>query len=671
MGYEACLAPMGWYWFIFSIPVNDFSIITQLLINILQLNPLEEVSLESGKAYYLEGLNKNLPTPLWVVAAEDRIYLCGSAELASSLYVNDEPRLKSSAIIPRSLSQYGQDDLTVIFDPSFVKPALIEATRRYNYISPDLIEKYRCRILSKLTPDQVQSINLRLRWRLGIADIEQGFDYLECWVTSLYEILFAQLSKQVQLLDGLAFSIKLGEHFQKARMGLYSQSIQAGNMTQTISQDELKTTLAHLPGSRSQLHITGRKTTTDWPSIRNQWLQSLKAKYREKHLPLDYLNALETYFSNRQTSHSLQSKIPWTLETYFTPPASAGEPDFNTIFEYIEHQFGRLLATSTLTVYPRQEAGFLENHFLQETVDFNDNETHFRQFLSDIGQNAPFYNSISQTEILPTEGTAQKIVLENVYTTKTGLFGYNEHEWINRKILNYRTYGEYLFAQYGNSTDNWLNDLENLPLLPLGPALEKLLSILPDKIHDLQVNRVLNQVETIVDFLTRMEDLAHLELDTYLEKIESIISEYEYEEEQLWDDLLDTPLPIYLLSVNSDESNEIYAVLLGNLRYPRPKVMKPIRDFLSAFILQENSVGGGMIYQRSEDGFYEIGLTQNTEALGLLVRTIFNHLFVNYINNPGGIDKLKTTFMIEGDGDLNKEESLFYNVFWDFLYDEM
>ncbi len=362
------------------------------------------------------------------------------------------------------------------------------------------------------------------------------------------------------------------------------------------------------------------------------------------------------------------------MESLFTPPDPAEAPAFNTISEYIKYQFVRLLATSTLTLYPRQEAGFLENHFLQETASFNANETNFRQFLTTTGQETPFYDTRSQTEILPTVGSAKKIVLENLYTTKTGLFGYNEHEWINRKILHYREYGEYLFAQYGNATDDWLNNLESIPLQPLDPALEKLWSRLPDKIHDLQVIRLLNQVESLVGFLSQMEDLAHLELDTYLEKVEALISEYEYkeedEQEQFWNELKDTPLPIYLLSVNSDESDEVYAVLLGNLRYPRPKVMKPIRDILSAFISQEKSVGGGLVFHRAGDGFYEIGVSQSTEALGLLVRTVSNHLFVNFFNNPGGIDKLKTTFITEGDGDLNKEESLFYNVIWDFLYNK-
>ena len=93
----------------------------------------------------------------------------------------------------------------------------------------------------------------------------------------------------------------------------------------------------------------------------------------------------------------------------------------------------------------------LERFFEQKAETTNFNDQVYRRFLEQAGFDQPFYTKNSRATSHDLGGGVTKVVIENSYTVPWGLFGYNEHELINRSFTLYRNTGMLTLLCLGGS----------------------------------------------------------------------------------------------------------------------------------------------------------------------------------------------------------------------------
>ncbi len=654
--------------FVLSLPMKDPALLGGMLASQLQPRKIEVLKDGAQEGLHVVTTNPSLPQDLYLVCSNDRVYISGSLQLAKGLFGPAEAHLASSGLIPRALKQYGSQDFTVVVDALALKPMLGMLKMQFGQLPPPLVAMARAELLRAIPPAQQASLNLRLRLQLGVNDLDQGLDYLEALVTATYEVGFAALTRELDALDGVSLSVAAGTPYQKLQISVFSQNIKATDAA-AVPMDDVQAAVAKLPGSRNVLNISGRQTPELPSALVNQWLDALKAKFLKMKLPQNGLLAFIDYMHERKITQPLESQVPWTLTTTLVTPGTPKPKPAATLEEYLSALVKQPSNISELTVMPALEENLIEKHYAQEAENNTLNDKAWPAFLTRIEMTPPCYDSSSRFQALNTEGKAKKLVLENIYTTHGGIFGYSQHELINRKIMYYVKSGNYYFVQSGGSmTNTWLNQLDTLPAQPLSQGVAKLLSLTPKDASAVHTCRVLNQLEGVVNTLAEMEDVAHTELDVYLAKVTQLMAAPGMTPKKLDEALASLTMPSEIVSLNTDPAtHKPYCVLLGNLRYPRPKVVPALKGLLYNFFTMADSIGGSVCYSRTLAGQQEYACVLSTEALATLVKSTGNAFCQTYANSPEGQTRLMQILSVPGDDVLVPNQITRRNDLWSFL----
>lgn len=657
--------------FVLSLPMQNPQALTNLLQNVLAVRKFEITPSRSGDVFDITGMNPGLPGRIFVVCSDDRAYLCGSLQVAEMVAGKTAlPRLDSSALIKNALQQHEKEDLTFIADPSFIKPLVSQIQNMYSRIPPPLIQGLRLKLLGSLPPNKKMRLNLRLRWQFGITDVEQGLDYVEAIASSAYEVLFSTLAAQAQALEGVVISLDAGNPTQKVRVLLHSKAIKPADWTQPVPLAEVRQALTKIPGSFDALSITGRAPSLQNSDFMAKWMENLKVKFTEKHLPSEGLARLVAQIQGYQQTQPLESMVPWTIETSLIPLVHPPTAAPRTLIEYWMNLVGQQSATA-VTVMPAQKEDFIEKHFTEEAKNSNNNEKSYREYLTQTDNNQSLCSTSARCMVTSIDGLMKKVVYEKIYTSSFGVFGFSEHEFINRNIHCYKRLGDYVIMQHATSTGVvGLGEIEKTPLTPLAPALSKLLDQAPPGAVAIRTLRIANKVPAMIAGLSELEAIMHTELDDYLAQANKLIAPAGKDRQKCQALLQEIEPPLSLLSLNMDATTgELYCVLPGKLRYPRPRILPVAAGLLKDFSAQADSHGGIIEYERIVDGTYEMALAVNTDSLALLVKSTVNAFCATFVNDAAGPEKLRKILVVPGDGYQLPNEVLITNSLWDFLQD--
>jgi hypothetical protein len=652
--------------FVLSVPMKDPKTITALLMNALRPRKFAPIAIGDKQAFHIIGTSPDMPRELYVACSEDRAYICGSPMLVQMLFAADQPRLDKGAMISQALTQHAASDVTLMLNTEVVKPLLERVRKMYSTIPPNLIAQLRQELMREIPPQQLVQINMRLRFQMGINDVQQGLDYIEAASTATYEVLVSEVLDRLTGIDGLAISFGVGAPLQKFNLSFYSKDLKAAAGTQPLPMAEVTAALAKIPGSRNTVAITGREPKAEPSKLLIKWADALKAKFAAKNLPLEFVNQFGEYARQLKAEQSIESQVPWTLRTSYSPPAAAVAPA-KTLAEYLKNVFGGPAAKYTLTVIPGQDEALLEKHFAGVAQTTAENQKASKVFLANADQSPPALTFTSRFQAQPTNGKARKLVFENVWTTSSGFFGYSQHELINRQIMYSVKHGDYLFMHDSIGTaDTWLNGIDALPVSPVAPAITRMFELAPKDATSLQFVRVMNEVAVGVKQLQELEDVARVELDGYLAKATEILKAEKPAKDKLAA-LSEIEPPLLMHSLNMGKDGQPYIVLIGDLRYPRPKFVPIIANLLKDFVAKAEDVGGALAYERVQDGRLEGGAVISTEAIALLVKTTVNSVFENYVIPADGQAKLREALGPIGVGPGTREEALLFNPTWDGL----
>jgi hypothetical protein len=651
--------------FVLSVPMSDPKALTALLMNALRPRKFAPIQTGGKQGFQIIGSNPDLPRNFYVACSENRAYLCGSPMLAQMLFDAQPARLNKSEVVAKALAQHTASDVMLVLNTEVVKPLLEHIRKAYSQIPPQLIARARQRALRNLSPNDLQKLNVQLRLRTGINDVEQGLDYVEAIASASYEVLAQGLLDGLGGIDGAALSFKVGSPLQKLSLSYYSKNIKVAASTQPVPVDEVLQALAKIPGDRNSLSISGRQPKAEPCPYLIKWADALKAKFAAKNLPLGTVTAFADYARQLKAEQSLESQAPWTLRAAYAPPVRENIAA-SKVLDYVKAKFLNPAQSYTLTVLPGQDEMLIEKHFAALSQTSMDNQKAAQTLTARAEQEPSFLNYTSRFQASATQGKARKLVCENVYATSSGFFGYSQHEWINRQIIYSVKQGDYLFMHNSRgSEDTFLNGIDKLPVEPLAPAVGKLLALAPKDSSAIRTVRALNMLARALENLTKFENVARAELDGYLAKTAGILKGNQPADAKLAA-LRAIEAPVLVRALNMSKDGQPYLTLLGNLRYPRPQAMPVLAGLLKDFIAKSDAVGGAVAYERTQDGLYEAGAVVSTEALALLVKTTVNAFFETYVLVPNGQAKLRDAVVVPGDGQ-RPDGVVLYNPLWDFF----
>ena len=632
--------------FVLCVPVLDLERPSALLQNMFRpIQAPEKVELNGGSALRVQSSDLEM----FVVCSKDTVCVCGSPRLAQALLSTlPEQKLNTAEFIAKAVKKHSSDNLVVVIDPAPAK-GFLPMIGQFETIPPEQVTKWRNDLLSNLGQKEIDSINLQIRTRLGVQDIEQLMDYVECIAVGSYEVTHKELILAAKGFNGVTFAIDLQEEFQSFEMSLFSDAIKPTNSTRPLPMADVKKVMESVPGPHDFLMLSGQAAKPEKSPYLAALVARIGTKMTEKDLPMDFHDGLQAAIDGYEPVTPLKSKVDWTIETSFMFDSVKAD-GYDDAWNYLADWWTSFSVVS-LQAIPLQEEGFLESHFEEKSERTNANYANWRKLWQNMNANESFFEQYSDSRAEALEDDVHRLTYEDCYRTKSGLFGYNEHELINRYFTLYRNQPDHtLLWPGGNDSDRFLS----LKPQPEAPAITRLFenAELPNDVQQIEVWRSIHGVVGIVDAVDDVESLLHKEMSAYLAKVQQVGAAANDEND--WLELIPKieaiEMPITVAHVQWDpNSKQVYLVTPANLAFPRPKVLPAVLELLEDYREASTSLGGAIVHHRTQEGEYEVVATQSTAGMAALVRSVGNNVADKYLNNPTGQQKLQQLFSTELD----------------------
>ena len=518
-----------------------------------------------------------------------------------------------------------------------------------------------------LGQQELDSINLQIRTRLGVEDIEQLLDYVECIALGSYEITFKELNLAAKDFNGVTFAIDLQEEFQSFEMSLFSDAIKPANATQPLPLADAKKVITSLPGPHDFLVLSGQAAKPEKSRYLADLVARIGEKMTEKNLPMDLHDTAQAAIDGYEPVPTLASEVEWTIGTSF--PFDSVEADrYDEAWTYLA-DFWASFSVVYLQAIPLQKDGFLESHFNKKSKTTNANYANWRKLWQNMNANGSFFEQYSNSRAETLEDGVNKLTYEDCYRTNSGFFGYNEHELINRHFTLYRNQADHtLLWPGGNDAERFLSFKPQ----PEAPAINRLFdnADLPEDVQQIEVLRNIHGVVGFVDAVEDIETLLHKEMSAYLAQVQKIGAGANDEND--WIELIPKieaiEMPITVAHVQWDPaSKQVYLVTPANLVFPRPKVLPAVLELLEDYREASPKLGGAIVHHRTQAGEYDLVVTQSTAGMAALVRSAGNNVADKYLNNPNGQQQLQQLLSTELDRNIDEGYRLITNSNWLFL----
>ncbi len=655
--------------FVLSVPVRDVDAFSMLLMNVLHPLHLEEVTFNNVRAHFVVSGNRNVPQEMLVLCSKDRAYFCASGDVAQALVgAPPQHRLAATAFVPKAMQRRAQDDVVIALDTMLLN-VLADRLEQQPMIPEDvdLLEPFR-RELRNIPAVQRAQMNDVLSRFLGVEDVEQALAIGDVFVRESYQVLHRQLVPQLRALEGIVVSLDFSGTQQRVNVAAYSQAIDASGWGAPLSMAAVKAAAARLPQAAAFFSASGQKAVPGKDAWVGELLERVEKGLVARELPAGLFVALRRYYEAVEPVAPLESRTPWIVRTQSA--AAAPMPrDYQTVAAYIDALHEILVkgqATDSFAILPKSPRDVLREHFEAMAKSATVNHEAHQRFLSDLGFANTWYDMTSRTRAEALDNNVKRVTMENSYVTRSGLFGFNEHELINRRFTLYREAGDYLYLHEGGRDPAKLMALVGAAPGKLPSALMRVLDAMPGEVRSVQAVRTLHLLNDIVDALEDFETLAFNELEAYLAEAQRIVDNAA-DEDAMFEALLAIEPPLALKELKIDSDGRVYALLPVNLPFPRPKVSGVLKELMRDFRAGAGDLGGAVSILRIAPGEWEGSFIQNTESLALLVRSVVNNAYEAYGSTPDGRTLLEKRLSTPRDRTHHFDVGVLENTFWSFM----
>lgn len=651
-----------------SLPVANATLMSGMVESLLAPESFEKGAIGNVSYYRVTLTNPKLPPELYILASEKTIFFCASLDIAQML-VNSANvgTLGKDPVFTPAIQKYADRDLMLILSPGMVKDQLPAFQKQFAQIITPMFLQIRAKLQEVPAADRLL-LDSRLRVQFGIDGLDQLIDYAEAYSSGIYRVLFERLFVILTDLDGLALALNLEKEFQTAAFTVFSKGITPENFPKSLPVEDLKKALSAVPGEKNLLVGLGQMPQAQVSPLFTALLDAVEAELKAKNLPMDGFLAFKAFHVGRQPHTPLAAKTPWTLNTIAPLSAKIDFSQFATLEDlvrYVSDQFAASQIVMPVTLMPAVAAGLVEQFFADEAQRITNNGQAYNTLRTKLPFKQPFLDTSARFQQEDAGNGVKKLILEKIYTTRRGIFGYQQHALVNRRILFHQQKAGYDMLYTPGADAAMLKPFLDASSYPVSGATTALLDQAPAGTFTVSTFRVLQLIATLLDALTGIEDIVHRELDAFLTKAQEIVTTSG--KDDMAAQLLTAKLapPLSLLSLNLNAEGKVYAVLPGGLYYPRPVIMPKVKELFADFLPKASEVGGGASFVAVQPGTLEFSSVQNMAGLALLVKTVGNAFYETYMLTPDGQDLLFNTLKHPSDfQDLTGEE-IFINPLWE------
>lgn len=651
--------------FILSLPVHDLELLTAFINQAIRPDVFREVAYGGRTLVHLRCGSFGV----YLAVAPERIYISAEPALLLHLFDLETYDRMSDGLQPwKKVSRIESSDVMVTLDPGLLKP-IYPQIRFFKFLPVTWLHQWRNEMLGNIPTPQRTAIDRQIQIQLGLEGLDVLADYAECVLVATYEGLVDGLIDSLQSLNGLTVAVRLDQPFQEAVFAVHSDNVEQAKEVQPIPLAGVMHVLDRLPGMDSEIQVTGRHPAPSPAPWITHWLQRIRDKLESRDLETAWVESLQTLHREYIRPQPVESRVPWVVKSMawvHEPPDPAGFDHLNDYFEALCFE-GAQPFQRQVTIVPGESPEFLREWMREQQEARTLNKRMVRETLEGKGPDHGFLTQEFRMHAEPYRGPITRLVTENSLKTRSGFFGFNEHELVNRRIYFARRVDDLLVFHQTSDEGEWL---ENLTLEAPGrgvPAVQRLLEHLPDGANRAHLLRLLHHLPEAVDWLDAMESLIHRELNLFLEEVRSLDAAKDNDE--LARQLRHVELPPLLYSLNRNtETGELYALLPGNLVFPRPPVVPIIQDVLAGYRDVADSAGGAVCYTRVVPGTWEGGVIVDTAGLSRLIRTAGNRLSESYLGSFESRRELQHRLVTARDfkADL-AGEIILRNPAWNFL----
>ena len=650
--------------FIACIPMANPTTLTYFLKNVLKPNVVEEVMLGDKPALRMDISRGKLFLELHIVCSGNYAFVCGDRSLAISLYnYPSSQRFLEDAYLKRATSAVAKNDFSIVFNPALIKPLLLQA-QLVRSIGIPLVQAQRAQILKKIPAEARTQMEMQLRNQFSVKNIDEFADFVECILIGSAEFLLDGLTNALVSFEGFGLGMDHDGPYKKLSFIAFGKQFNSQNYAAPIAVNEVRDALAWLGPDYSSFSVVGRQPKPTASAGTLAWITSIKNRFNQKQLVSPFFNELEKLVANEIPPAPLSSKLPWMLTTRASVEPMVSPNEFKTLEEYLKYFATRLCMPlcKPVTVIHNRGAAFLESSIKEETDTLNRNEKSARDFAFRFSGSQPWFDKTSRYSNAKLPDGVSKFTIENSYSTHGGIFGYDQHEWINRRVIFARELDGYLVFHNGLSESSWLKNLK--PSSQISPASAKLLAQIPEGANSINVCRVSHLLPEFANWLGDVETLLHKEMDNYLAQADKAIKGSSDKNLAQAVSGIKMPFTIYSLNRNA-ESGKTYCLLPGFIVYPRSKVVPVLKTALAGYAEKAKEMGGSVSYSRIQGETYEWTLVRNVEAITYFIKSVGNSIFENYLSSEEKKKALQNTIVQPNDFNPQRfEEIIIRNPQW-------
>lgn len=651
---------------VLSLPVANREAFAGALNGLLRPTLVEDVNLGEGSAVRLVPQAAGQVPEVYIVGSQGRAFVCGDRSLAQALFsAPAAQRLDQDPFLGRALTDVAGMTLNVVVNPALLKPLAFQL-QQFRLLGLMQLHERRAQLLAQIPSEAKTQIELRLQAEWGVKDMNQFADYAEAFIAATAGQIFDFVTNRLIAFEGVAVAADIGSASPTVRLNVYSQRFQPEKSAAAIPLADVRRAMAWLGGDPASFEVTGRQPVgAPSPGV-SVWVKAIRQEFEARGLKSPFFDRLAEVLAQEQPLPAIESRVPWTLTTCESLESAKPLSECKSFGEYFSELPRALPQPVKLVPAPGLEV--LQSCLEDETKVLNENRKLGQDFNEATTGRKPFLQAASRMQVSDVQPHLRRYVLENAYTTPFGLFGYDQHELVNRRIFAAREADGYVvFHQHGEVT-HWLASLDSHQPADLTPAVAKLVDRVPEGANWFAVSRSLYRLPLLVDWVAMLEDRVHADVQAYLAQAEQVFAKTGNLEEAL-PELSKLPMPETVFSLNRDPATgKFYCLLPGGLAIPRPPVVPILQKLLADFAAHANEDGGLLLYRRVRPGVCEVAVSQNTGALARLISSVGNRFFDEYLSQPGKLQELQTGLAARQDRDPERyDQVLVRNPRWYFI----
>lgn len=642
--------------YVLSLPVKNLDTVSGLLTNIMDRNvPAKEITVADATVQHI--MVGGLDT--YVLASADRIWATGKLAVINAILSDSAPRMDATGIVPEMVQKHAGDNVLVILNPAPLKPFLGMAGQ-YRTLPPQLIESLRGQAEGELSENDRAQVEKFLQTWLGIDSVTQALDYAECIAQGVYEPVVRELLDSLGQFNGFVLAIDVDEEFQRFQFSVLSDAIVAPDEKGSLSEAQIQGVIKQLPGSHNRVVLSAKTPGPEKSELLGEVIATIGQLMIDKNLPMSLHEKVTQLWEGHAPVVPLSASVDWLAQTSFFSGRRPGE--FESLAAFLE-QGTQESQFVNLEICPRQEDGFIEDHFQQMAGQVTANNENWRRFM--LGINAA--SSISQhseSSAKNLSGDVTQLIYQDHYLLHHGFFGYQQHELINRQFTLMRHFPNQTVLWRGGMSPSLLVKLQ--PKDAVAPAIDRLISNsrMPETIRHVEVTRMAGTAVALVDWLAELETLIHDEMETYLQRSQKIVDGYTGNDlDELKRMLSENDMPMLVSQLSAIKRRLLLVTPVG-LAYPRPKLVPEIAVLLADHRAASETAGGALMFCHTATGRHDVTTVFSTAAASSLTRSVGNAIADRYMADPDAMDKLQSKLITELDRGAEDARPLISNDTW-------